>query len=612
MRVLVLAIALLLGWLGPARADGFDTTAFGQIPVLENGRVKPMERFATIQLHRISGADTFEGKPALLWLAATIFNPADAANQKLFAVEHQSVRAALGLTETSRYRRFSLAELAAGLGKTADQVEALMQRKRDELSADEQELMDLHSQVLIFNQMLQSLSLILPLPVPVPADVLPDSPHQTFLDVLRVEPELVQKVRGFLTSENTANPDLLNDEQEHLAEFVYALSKLRSGGSHNQLLRIIPSVWSDSKGEWFSPWQTILDGHSAPQTAALLSTWKDMATAYRTGDAEAWRIASTKALQQAHDLIADPAQVQRLRLEVFYDAVKPYQLAGLFYGLTIVLALAALKTIKYAAPAMKLSMGMAVILHAAAIGLRIAILNRPPVGTLYESLLFVGLVMALCSLFITLRSGKPALALAGAAGSGLLLAIAPIFQTDGESLTMLSAVLNTNFWLTTHVLCITAGYGFCLVTALLAHGLLAFAPRAGDNPHGKALLYRLSIISLLLTTIGTLLGGVWADQSWGRFWGWDPKENGAMLIALWLIWLQHGRITAQLSHQAWLAGCAFLTVVVALAWFGVNLLGIGLHSYGFTSGIAAGLISFCLAEMLLIATLWHRSLRHAA
>jgi ABC-type transport system involved in cytochrome c biogenesis permease subunit len=615
MKSLLLAFLILLALLPVAKAENsLEYRSFAQIPVLENGRVKPLERFAAIQLHRISGTDSFEGRPAIIWLAEALFNPAAAANQSLFAVDRQAVRAALGLGDASRFHRFSLAELAPGLGKTADQVEALLQRKSEELSADEQALVDLHSQVLIFNQLLQSLSLLLPLPVAVPAEAGAEPTQRThnFVDMMRSEPELIEKVRGFLTPANTANPDLLTEPQQQLAQFVYALSKLREGGAHNILLRVIPSVWRDSAGEWFSPWQTILEGQSAPQIADLLKLWQDMAMAYRAGDGEIWQSATEKAVMMTRQLMHDAELERRLDTEVLYDRLHPYPLTGILYGLTALLAVLALRGVSWSQTATTLVFTIACALHTMAIAMRIVILNRPPVGTLYESLLFVGLVIGLVCLGVSAASRKPALALGGALGAALLLALAPLFETDGESLTMLSAVLNTNFWLSTHVLCITAGYGLCLVTALLAHGLLVVAPRKTDNPAGKTLLYKLSIISLLLTTVGTLLGGVWADQSWGRFWGWDPKENGALLIVLWLLWLQHGRLGGQLSHLAWLSGCAFLTVIVALAWFGVNLLGIGLHSYGFTTGIAAGLVSFCLAELLLIAGLWYRGRRHVA
>jgi cytochrome c biogenesis factor len=112
------------------------------------------------------------------------------------------------------------------------------------------------------------------------------------------------------------------------------------------------------------------------------------------------------------------------------------------------------------------------------------------------------------------------------------------------------------------------------------------------------------ILSLLLTTIGTILGGIWADQSWGRFWGWDPKENGALLIVLWLAWLLHGRISQHINEVGFVVGSAFLSIIVILAWFGVNLLNVGLHSYGFISGIAVGIGTFCIFEVILIGALW--------
>src|SRR5690606_16005497 len=94
---------------------------------------------------------------------------------------------------------------------------------------------------------------------------------------------------------------------------------------------------------------------------------------------------------------------------------------------------------------------------------------------------------------------------------------------------------------------------------------------------------------------------------WGRFWGWDPKENGALLIVLWLIWLLHGRIAGQMNRDAYMAGMAGLTVVVALSWFGVNLLSTGLHSYGFIDGVAGALAAFCATEIALIGALWYKA-----
>ena len=197
-----------------------------------------------------------------------------------------------------------------------------------------------------------------------------------------------------------------------------------------------------------------------------------------------------------------------------------------------------------------------------------------------------------------MASGLTVSALSGAS----LLLLAPYFA-GAESLELLVAVLNTNFWLATHVLTITTGYGCCLAASIGAHLWLINrtsgrgADPGADDPAGRALI-GISLVACLFIIFGTILGGIWADQSWGRFWGWDPKENGALLIALWLIFLLHGRIAASIGAVGFAVGLVLLNVVVALAWFGVNLLGIGLHSYGFTDRAALGLALFCGAELL--------------
>ncbi len=154
-----------------------------------------------------------------------------------------------------------------------------------------------------------------------------------------------------------------------------------------------------------------------------------------------------------------------------------------------------------------------------------------------------------------------------------------------DSLGVVIAVLNNNFWLGTHVVAITSGYGSCLILSAVSHVYLFCGVNYTISSKFKQRLQKyilaFALLSLFLTLLGTILGGIWADQSWGRFWGWDPKENGALLICLWLIALVHGRISKQLSPTMFAAFAAMTSVTVALAWFGVNLLSTGLHSYGF-------------------------------
>ena len=111
--------------------------------------------------------------------------------------------------------------------------------------------------------------------------------------------------------------------------------------------------------------------------------------------------------------------------------------------------------------------------------------------------------------------------------------------------------------------------------------------------------FGVTILALFFTLFGTILGGIWADQSWGRFWGWDPKENGALLICMWQIFMIHLRLTGIVKGLGFAVGMVINNIIVIMAWFGVNLLSIGLHSYGFVSGIAINLIIFSSIELII-------------
>jgi ABC-type transport system involved in cytochrome c biogenesis permease subunit len=167
---------------------------------------------------------------------------------------------------------------------------------------------------------------------------------------------------------------------------------------------------------------------------------------------------------------------------------------------------------------------------------------------------------------------------------------------------MLVAVLDTNFWLATHVVTISIGYGCALVAGAIGHVYLIkkMIGKTTDLSDIMKMMLGVSLVALFFCIFGTILGGIWADQSWGRFWGWDPKENGAMLICLWLIWIIHGRLANLLKHEYFAAAMVVTNIIVALAWFGVNLLNVGLHSYGFTANIASNLALFCGVEIAFV------------
>jgi ABC-type transport system involved in cytochrome c biogenesis permease subunit len=222
------------------------------------------------------------------------------------------------------------------------------------------------------------------------------------------------------------------------------------------------------------------------------------------------------------------------------------------------------------------------------------------------------------------------------------LFVAHFLATSGDTFTVLEAVLDTQFWLATHVVCETLGYATTFVagllgiiyvilgifTPLLAHpigqrgsraamvttgalagGVMGAAVGALMPVHksvrmGKLLadmIYAVICFAILFSFFGTVLGGLWADDSWGRFWGWDPKENGALIIVIWNALVLHARWDGMVKDR----GLAVLAVGgnIAVAWsmFGVNELGAGLHSYGFTEGVARYLLIGVACHLVMIA-----------
>jgi ABC-type transport system involved in cytochrome c biogenesis permease subunit len=186
------------------------------------------------------------------------------------------------------------------------------------------------------------------------------------------------------------------------------------------------------------------------------------------------------------------------------------------------------------------------------------------------------------------------------------LIVAHHLSLSGDTMAMMQAVLDTNFWLSTHVVVITIGYSACFMAGLF--GLIyifrgVFMPefKQEDKRNLIKIIYGTLCFALLFSFLGTILGGIWADQSWGRFWGWDPKENGALLIVIWNALILHTRLSGHIKDRGLALMAIFGNVVTAISWFGVNLLGIGLHSYGFTDNGFMWLFMFIISQLTFMA-----------
>jgi ABC-type transport system involved in cytochrome c biogenesis permease subunit len=187
----------------------------------------------------------------------------------------------------------------------------------------------------------------------------------------------------------------------------------------------------------------------------------------------------------------------------------------------------------------------------------------------------------------------------------ITLLIAHHLSMDGDTMEMMRAVLDTNGWLATHVVCVTLGYASTFLAGFLALTYIvrgAFT-RSLDRDTARSLarmVYGIVCFATLFSFVGTILGGIWADQSWGRFWGWDPKENGALLIVLWNAIILHARWGGLVRQRGLMVLAVFGNVVTSWSWFGVNMLGIGLHSYGFMDSAFPWLIAFGASQLVFI------------
>jgi ABC-type transport system involved in cytochrome c biogenesis permease subunit len=227
------------------------------------------------------------------------------------------------------------------------------------------------------------------------------------------------------------------------------------------------------------------------------------------------------------------------------------------------------------------------------------------VTNLYSSAVFIGWgCVILCLILEVIFRNGIGTVLAAVLGSITLL-IAHHLAGTGDTLHQLQAVLDTNFWLATHVTCVTWGYTSTFVAGFLGtvYILLRVVTRSLDSKTARTLgqmIYGIVCFATLFSFTGTVLGGIWADQSWGRFWGWDPKENGALLIVLMNALILHARWAGLVKVR----GMAVLTIcgnmVTGWSWFGTNQLGVGLHAYGFNNTLARGLVIFWLVQLAFI------------
>jgi ABC-type transport system involved in cytochrome c biogenesis permease subunit len=278
--------------------------------------------------------------------------------------------------------------------------------------------------------------------------------------------------------------------------------------------------------------------------------------------------------------------------EIVHNHLQPFYLSTVLYLIAFLVSICAWIGLRL--PLNRAAFGiicLGVALHVAGLVMRIVISGRPPVTNLYSSFVFVsaiGVIVLLVVEFITRRGiGN---VLASLAGFMALMYAWTLSIDQGDTFKVLVAVLDTQFWLSTHVISISLGYVATLAAgglglALLLGSLLTRRFTDNDRRGLARIIYGISCFALLFSFFGTVLGGLWADDSWGRFWGWDPKENGALMIVLWNALILHARWAGIVRERGLAALAVMGNVVTIWSWEGINQFGVGMHAY---SGLSSG------------------------
>ncbi len=356
---------------------------------------------------------------------------------------------------------------------------------------------------------------------------------------------------------------------------------------NRSLMRVIPA-----KGGWLTAVDVLLAQEQNPAERDILFLYAkilDDISLKNEADAKS-HVSELKTKLRA----AMPSGFEKVRFENFYNMLDPFFSGMILYAVSLALLLVCVFAKPRAAGllfgAAAVFILFALLAHSFGIFARMYIQMRPPVTNLYSSIVFVGWGAAFGGFILSLKSRGAIYALGAAFAGAASLLVALNLPHSGDTMGMMAAVLNSNFWLTAHVVTIVVGYcGVFLAGFLCALRLLAYAVKRLEftKENSEEFLKNVYIIlnfALLFSFAGTMLGGIWADMSWGRFWGWDPKENGALMIILWTAAAIHCKRLHLVSTRKFLAMCVIGNIVAAWAWFGINMLGVGLHAYGFMSG----------------------------
>jgi ABC-type transport system involved in cytochrome c biogenesis permease subunit len=554
----------------PDPVEGFHLEEFARLPIVDRGRVKPMDTFARVSLMVMNdGFQTF--KPDI----------SEKEKAELTTLKNKSARTA---EENKTFS--SLSEKDKRQPAVRWLLDVMTSRFSDNHIAEK------HKVFRIENDQLLGLLALQPRP-------------GLRYSIEEFAPQIgeLEKAGKAADQKENAKKDAFDKSVLQLAHHLQSYMEIAS----LQTPLVIPA----GKGEDWKPFmQAALESRNANQADPnagmnpTVSVFGQMLLSYLKNEP----LNFNKALIEYRELITKelPVQSEISGFEVFFNHFAPFYHCIVVYLFVFLISCFAWVT----APATlnKTAFWLCILtllVHTWALGSRMYIQGRPPVTNLYSSAIFIGWGCVLGCLMLEAVYKNGIGNIVGSITGSLTLLIAQHLSSEGDTLEMMQAVLDTNFWLATHVTCVTLGYTATFVAGFLGivyviMGLVTTTLTPDRDKSLTQMIYGVVCFAMLFSFVGTVLGGIWADQSWGRFWGWDPKENGALLIVIWNAIILHARWGGMAKNR----GVALLSIagnmVTGWSWFGTNQLGVGLHAYGFNDQLAWGLTAFWLSQLGLI------------
>lgn len=640
LRSALLALFTLSGFAAAAELPPLDlfrdkevVETFASIPVQESGRIKPLENVASYRLLRfrarrsiwLTDSGEMDGKPlvdpatqkpitkegdkpvklsSVEWMLMSWFRPDIGRTVPLFKVDNSSAITELGLTAKAKRDQYTYAEIEPArqvMMKKMGEYREIPSRKQ---TPEQRMIVQLAANFLDYEMIMGHFDFIRePVgekPEGLPAGVTPPI-------------RLSKSLNAFVAAVRANNGPPM--QIPWFRSFAQAALGAMMSGNPEQQYRIFPPA-PGANNVWNGPGEMIFgainsDKDVTADQLAWLAQYEDVYLALP--DAAKFKTASKALLTKIQD--AAKARGEGLSIALERHSMRADYF---FYSQWIFLVGFIAVALTWVSPGSRfekgarlcawLLLGAATALAVTGVVIRCIIMQRPPITTLYETILFIGASCALLGLmaeWITKRGlGLLVTAIGGTACMFLSIQFEASEATD--TLQQLQAVLITNFWLSTHVPMINLGYAACMVAALIS--MIYFIQRLfgvfktgeGDSRLLTRVAYGFIATGLFLSLVGTVLGGIWANYSWGRFWGWDPKENGALMIVLMCLVILHARLGGYIREIGLHCCNLILGCIVIFSWFGVNQLGVGLHAYGFTDGIWPKIYGYWLSQLLLM------------